>query len=915
MSVVEASQQSAAAADAIVVQFDKYRLENGLDVILSEDHRLPVVAINVWYHVGPAYEKPGRTGFAHLFEHMMFQGSKHVGAQPIRVLETAGATQINGTTGFDRTNYFETVPADKLEFGLWFESDRMAWLLDTLTARKLANQRDVVHNERRQGENQPYKLVEEELYRQLFPGVHPYQACIIGSHADIEAVRLEDVRDFSRQFYVPNNASLVLVGDFDRVEAKQLVQKYFAPIPPGKPVPKVETAAPAITQAKRVTVTDTVELPRVYKAWLTAPIFSPGDAEADLLGHILGGGPASRLYQKLVHEKQIAQDVAAFNQSLMLGSVFMIRATARPQVTIEDLEKALDEELEAIQREGPLPEEVERARNSSQANHVFALEEAGGMNGLADRLNTYNHYLGDPGYLGQDLARYEAVSIADVQRVARSLTPEASVTVRGVPGPKVLTDVAKRDDIEVDPENAVSVDEDWRRSVPQSHVRALPQLPVPVRMKLANGLDVWFLEQNHVPGISASFVTVFGNIVSPTGLDGLGSFTAAMLGCGTERRSLKELASDVERFGGHFSAQSNNDFSAVTLRWLKKNTDAGFALLAEVVQKPALSAEEVERVRHERLISLIQLSENPAAVLQQEFLTELYGAEHPYGRLEIGTEASNKMIGREDILNFHARAYKPQEAALVLVGALTENEAQTLAEKHFGGWSGGSPIPQSPAAPPACSRHIVIVDRPGSPQTQLAVGQVGVERSHPDFVAIELMNILLGGMFSSRINTNLREVHGYTYGAKSRFSYLRGRGPFLISAAVRTDATAPSVGEVFGEIARLRETLATAEELAIVKESFSRALLSQFRSIYNSMGSISSLFVHNLGLEHYQEVMDRISAVRLSELQEMAKQHLDPESMVIVAVGDATKIEPELRRLNFGSIRISLMEATKGGHD
>jgi zinc protease len=910
MSVVEASQQPAAAADAVVVQFEKYRLENGLDVILSEDHRLPVVAINVWYHVGPAYEKPGQTGFAHLFEHMMFQGSKHVGEKPIKVLETAGATQINGTTGFDRTNYFETVPADKLEFGLWFESDRMAWLLDTLTARNLANQRDVVRNERRQGENQPYKLVEEELFRQLFPGGHPYHASIIGSHADIELARLEDMRGFCAQYYVPNNASLVLVGDLDPAEAKQLVQKYFGPIPAGNPVPKVENTTPPITQARRVTVTDRVELARIYKAWLTAPIFSPGDTENNLLGHILGGGPASRLYQKLVHEKQMAQDVTAYNQSLMLGSVFMICATARPQVALEDLEKALDEELAAIQREGPLPEEVERARNSSQANHIFALEEPGGINGLADRLNTYNHYLGDPGYLAQDLARYDAVSVADVQRVARSLAPEASVTVRGVPGPKVLNDVAKRDDIDVDIENAVSVDEDWRRSVPQSQVRALSRPPVPVRMKLANGLDVLFLEQNHVPGISASFVTVFGNAASPSGLDGLGSFTATMLARGTERRSLKELASDVERIGAQLFAQSKNDFSAVKLRWLKKNRDAGFALLSDVVQKPAFSTEEVERVRHERLVWLLQLRENPAAVVQKEFLAELYGPEHPYGRMDVGTETSNKTTSRNDLMDFHTRAYKPQGAALVLVGALTENEAQTLAEKHFGGWSGGSPVPQAPGALPVGSRRIVIVDRPGSPQTQLAVGSIGVERSHPDLVAIELMNAILGGTFSSRINTNLREVHGYTYGAKSGFTYLRGRGPFLISAAVRTDSTAASISEVFHEISQLRETLVTAEELAIVKESFSRALLSQFKSIRESTDSISNLFVHHLGLEHYQEMLDRVSAVRLSEVQEMAKQHLQPESMIIVAVGDASKIEWELRRMNLGPVRLSYMKAS-----
>ncbi len=290
MGVIEQTVPAAPAAEAIKINFEKYKLDNGLEVILSEDHRLPIVALNLWYHVGPANERPGRTGFAHLFEHMMFQGSRHVGGQPIKVLETAGATQINGTTGFDRTNYFETLPADQLELGLWFESDRMAFLLDTLTARNLANQRDVVRNERRQGENAPYKLVQEELFRQLFPAGHPYHASIIGSHADIEAVRLEDVREFCRQYYAPNNASLALVGDFDSAEARRLIEKYFGPIPAGRAVPKVDVKTAPIDSPRRVTLTDRVELPQVNKAWLTAPIFRLGDAEADVLAHILGGG-------------------------------------------------------------------------------------------------------------------------------------------------------------------------------------------------------------------------------------------------------------------------------------------------------------------------------------------------------------------------------------------------------------------------------------------------------------------------------------------------------------------------------------------------------------------------------------------------------------------------------------------------
>src|SRR5208282_3083142 len=339
------------------------------------------------------------------------------------------------------------------------------------------------------------------------------------------------------------------------------------------------------------------------------------------------------------------------------------------------------------------------------------------------------------------------------------------------------------------------------------------------------------------------------------------SFTADMLLRGTSHRSQSQLSDEIERLGASLSAQSNSDSSTISLQVLKKNADGAFDLLADVVKNPAFEPEEVERLRRERLTSVAQLRDDPGMLAEKALSAELYGSEHPYGYLEIGTEVSNKKISREDLSGFHSSAYTPRCAALVIVGDATEAEVRRLSETHFGDWSGSRWDKHLPEPRATRSRRVVIVDRPASPQTQLVMGQVGVARSHPDYVAIELMNTLLGGMFSSRINTNLREVHGYTYGAKSGFTYLRGRGPFLISAAVRTDATGASISEVFREIKQLRETLATAEELEIVKEKFSRALLSQFRSIRESTVSISGLFVHHLSLEHCQEMMERVSAV------------------------------------------------------
>ena len=403
--------------------------------------------MDVWYHVGPANERPGLTGFAHLFEHMMFQGSKHVKAnEHFKYLEAAGASGINGTTNYDRTNYFETLPANQLELGLWLESDRMGWLLENLTARNLANQRDVVRNERRQGEGFPYDVVEEELIHNMLPKGHPYYGSVIGSHADIESAELKDVREFHELYYKPNNATVAIVGDFNPKTIREQVEKYFGPIASGPPVPKVDVSTPPITSERRLTVTDEVELPRLYIGWLAPPIFHPGDAEANLMARILGGGKSSRLYKKLVYEKQIAQDVSADDDREGITSMFTVAVTAKPGVKLEELEKEVDAELAELQKHGPTKAEVEGARNTVETRLIQPLERLGGFGGVADRLNYYNHYLGDPGYLPKDLASCEAVTSAAIKKEAQAFTRNSRVVVYAVPGKKIINDVPKRED-------------------------------------------------------------------------------------------------------------------------------------------------------------------------------------------------------------------------------------------------------------------------------------------------------------------------------------------------------------------------------------------------------------------------------------------------------------------------------------
>jgi zinc protease len=891
--------------------FEKYKLSNGLEVILSEDHRLPMVAVNLWYHVGPANEEAGRTGFAHLFEHMMFQGSKHVAAnQHIAYLEAAGASDFNGTTDFDRTNYFETLPANQLELALWLESDRMGYLLDRLDQTNLTTQQAVVRNERRQSvENQPYGMVEEAMFHLLFPKTHPYYADVIGSHADIQAAKLEDVKKFFKLYYAPNNASLAIVGDFDKGTAKKWVEKYFGPLKRGPDVPKITASTPGLTAEKRQVVTDRVELPRVYMAWITPPIYKPGDAEADLAANILGGGRSSRLYKKLVHEKQIAQDVSAQQQSLLLGSVFEIQVTARPGHTAEEIEKAMDEELDRFRREGPDAQEVVRARNTIQTRIIEGLETLGGFGGVADRLNQYNHYLGHPDYLAQDIGRYDRVTPAGLRAFAeRELKPTARVVVHGVPGQQDLGAEVPTPPIQKTPEGtgaeSINTDEPWRAEAPRAGPARAMHLPVPKTFKLANGLTVIYDERPGLPIVAADLVVKTGSDANPPDRPGLANFTVAMLAQGAGKRDALQIADEAARLGSDLGTSSTMDASYVSTRALKKNFAAALNLLADVALRPTFPEAEVNRQRASRLASLAERRENPEIAVRQVMVAALYGPKHPYGHPEIGTGQGINSTTREDMLAFWKQNFVPNNAALVVAGNISEAELRALAEKEFGSWQAGTPVKAALGTPETTAARLVLVDVPGSPQTQLCVAMVGVPRSTPDYAALEVMNTSLGGLFSSRINLNLREEHGYTYGAGSVFVYRRGPGPFLVGSGVRTDVTAAAVGEIFKEIQRMAETSLTADELAMAKDSQVRSLPGLFETSANAAGSFANVYVYDLGADYYAKLPASLSAVTAEAVSGVAKKYLIPGKLVVVAVGDRAKIEADLLKLNLGKEEI-----------
>ena len=909
IAIATAQTQTAKAPEAFPqIKYEKYVLPNGLNVILSEDHRLPLVAVNLWYHVGPANEVEGRTGFAHLFEHMMFEGSEHVGGKAhFKYLESAGASDINGTTDFDRTNYFETLPSNQLELALWLESDRMGYLVSKLDQEKLANQRDVVRNERRQSiENRPYGLVDEEVFHELFPKGHPYYADVMGSHADVEAARLDDVRKFFETYYTPNNASLAIVGDFNPAQVKELVAKYFGPLKSGPPVPKIKATTPPITQERREVVTDQVELPRVYMAWIMPEIFKPGDAESDLLAQILGGGKSSRLYKKLVYDKQIAQDVEANNQSLMLGSVLMIQATAKPGVKPEDLEKAIDEELKDLRDKGPSQAELDRARNVLLSQKIRRLEVLGGFGGVADLLNSYNHYLQNPGYLDEDLSRYDRVTVDDAKQVAdQRLGNDQRVVVYGVPGKKIVDDVAKtkpEDEKAVAPVQNPNPEAAWRGTAPKPGPLPSLSLPTATEFKLDNGLKVLLVERHNLPIIAANLVTLTGSDANPIDKPGLAAFTADMLQEGTKTRPALKLADDVDQIGAQLNTTSTSDSSQVGIRVLTRNEDAAFDLLSDVALHPAFDGKDIERIRNQRVTDILQEKDSPVVLARKASYLALYGPNHPYGYLESGTEASNKAITRDDLEKFWREGYEPGNSALVVVGDITQPQLKAEAEKYFGHWTGSAAPHQPPAITNTPVRSILIIDKPAAPQTAVRFASIGAPRSTPDYVSLQVLNTALGGLFSSRLNMNLREQHGYTYGAFSAFLYRREAGPFVAGASVRTNVTAPAIKEMFGEIERIRDGQISPDELTMSKGAFEQSLAGIFETSPETAAAVGGLFVYSLPLNYYNTLPGKIDAVSAADVERVAKEYLKPSAMVVIAVGDKAKIEPEIKKLDLAPV-------------
>lgn len=873
------------------IAFEKYKLPNGLDVILHENHSIPMVAVNIWYHVGSKNEKRGRTGFAHLFEHMMFEGSQNHDTEYFESLEKIGGS-VNGSTTEDRTNYYEDVPSNYLELALWLESDRMGFLLPAMTQEKLDNQRDVVKNERRQSyDNQPYGKTEELMLSMLYPQDHPYSWPVIGSMEDLSAASIEDVSEFFRTYYTPNNASLCIAGDFDPDDVKELVEKYFGPIPPGPPVDRLLAWIPELDGVKRTVAEDNVSLPRIYYAWHTPAHYAPGDAELDLVAGILSSGKTSRLYKALVYEMQIAQDVSAYQLSCALGSTFRLSATASEGHTLEELEEAIDVELEKIRTQGITLEELAQAQAIEEASFVRSLERLGGFSGKADRLNAYNIILGDPGKFQWDMERYTKATVADVQQyINQYLDPGKRAILHIIPQGKL--DAA-----------TTTVD---RSSKPTPKAEPSFTPPTIQRTKLSNKLNLLVIENHDLPLVHTNLLLKSGWAADPTDVPGAASLTAELLNDGTESRTALQIAEEVRHLGASMWTASSFDGSSMTINVLKRNLDPALELIADMAINPTFPEEELERQRKLCLGDIQQEAKQPVTVGRKAFSRILYGPDHPYGQPHTGsgTEKSIKAITRTDLVNYYQTNYFPNNAALVMVGDITLDEAREKAERAFQAWEPGNAVmSEVPEPTPFASTKVCIAHRPGATQSVIFAGNLGIRRSDPDYLACVVMNNAFGGQFTSRLNMNLREDKGYTYGVHSFFHMARGMGSFMCYTQVQTEITKEATVEIVKEMQDMVGPRPLTDiELVDSKNNLTKKLPQQFQTYSGIASRLGGIFIYDLPDDEWYNFTSNVNAVNGAMATQAAKDHLHPDALLIIVVGDREKIGAGISELGLGEV-------------
>lgn len=890
----------ALAADVpdIFIEYDKFTLDNGLTVIVHEDRKAPIVAVSVWYKVGSKDEPDGKTGFAHLFEHLMFNGSENYDDEYFRPFEEVGATAQNGTTWFDRTNYFQNVPTPAVDMAMWMESDRMGHLLGVITEEKLDNQRGVVQNEKRQGDNQPYGLVEYRVLEGLFPAGHPYRHSTIGSMADLDNASLDDVHQWFKDYYGAANAVVVLAGDIDAATGRELAVKYFGDIPAGPPVRRMNTWVPDRSENTFETMYDRVPQIRTYRYWAVPGRITSERRQLDLAASILGDGKNSRLYQALVYKSQLAVSVDVSVEAHQLTSMFSIDVTLKAGSSLDEVNALIDAEMARFLKDGPNADELLRAQTKYNAARIRGLEQIGGFRGKATALAEGELYAGDPGFYRTSLERINGATTKSVQAAAAEWLSDG----------RYQLDVLPFGDYS---ETESTVD----RSTGLPDVGGLPDLVFPEikRAALSNGLEVVVAERKTVPIVNIGLQFDAGYAADSFGKLGTSSFTMSMLDEGTQSRTALEISAEAETLGANITINSNLDMSTVMLSALKGNLKLSVDLFADIVLNPAFSQPEIDRLRQRWIAGIEQEKTQPVSIALRNLPPLIYGADHAYGipLTGSGTVASINSLTRQDLVDFHSTWIRPSNGTLYVVGDTTMDEVLPVLEKAFGKWrEDRSVLPKKNLARVelADQGRVIIVDKPGSPQSLILAGHIAPPTGTPDNIAITAMNDIIGGQFTSRVNMNLREDKGWAYGAFTFMPDARGQRMWMVYAPVQTDRTGDSIKELLNEFdSYLSDARATHSELDKTVKNNVNSLPGQFETGRAVLGSMLSNQRFDRDDDYVESLSQKYGSLDLGDIHDAADVVIKANRLTWLIVGDREKIESELRALELGPV--SIMDA------
>jgi zinc protease len=913
----------------IIIPYEKYVLPNGLTVVVHEDHSDPVVRVDVTYHVGSAREEIGKSGFAHFFEHMMFQGSDNVGdEQHFKIVTESGGT-LNGSTNTDRTNYYETVPNNQLEKMLWLEADRMGFLLDAVTQKKFEIQRETVKNERGQNyDNRPYGLVTQMINKNLYPYGHPYSWLTIGYLEDLNRVNVNDLKNFFLRWYGPNNATLTIGGDVKPADALKLVEKYFGSIPKGPDVQNMKLPAPVITENRYVTLVDNyARLPQLVITYPTVPTFHADEPALDCLAEILGQGKNSIFYQEIV-KNQKALNAFAFSNGSELAGIMRLGLVPAPGTSLADSKKLIDEALVAFDKRGVTDEDIEKFKGAFEAQYINGLQSVAGK---VSQLAYYQTFTNNPNQIGNELARYSKVTKEDVQRVYEKYIKGKAAVILSVVTKGQETNIVAAENYKIDESNYKAPSYGYegltynkakdsfdRSKLPGNGANPVVQVPAFWKKNLDNGIKTIGTQSTELPVVTISFSIPGGHILQArdTSKIGLARMFAAMMNEDTKNYTGEQMQAELQKIGSSVSVSSSFDEITFRIQTLKKHLDKTLSLFEERLLNPSFTQSAFDRIQKQSIEGFKQSKSQPAAIASNVFDMMNYGTSI-LGLSQAGTEYTVKNLTLKDVEDYYANNMTSKNARLVVVGDVTEKEIlgkldflKKLPTKEI-------KLPTIPATPAVDKTRVYLVDVPKAAQTEFRVGSVtGLKYDATgEFYRASLANYALGGAFNSRINLNLREDKGWTYGARSGFSGDQYSGTFTFSSGIRANATDSALVEVMKELNDYSKKGITDEEIKFMKSALGQRDALLYETGFQKAGFIGRILEYDLPA-NYVDTQNKILAnITKKEIDQVASKWIKPATSNILLVGDKVKILPGLEKLGYEIIELDVNGKLKTGNE